>query len=140
MEFLIRCLVIDGVSSGSGLKVFARISSLCSCSLRLHYWSYMLLLYISKPPDVIYNFTIKLMIVLCMWSGIRFVATTRFSFWTWIWPTRRCRLGHELACWLQTFLKEKSSFKMVGLSFCSKLDWGSYIVSIAKTGYKKAGA
>ena len=29
---------------------------------------------------------------------------------------------------------------MVGLSFCSKLDWGSYIVSITKTGYKKAGA
>ena len=29
---------------------------------------------------------------------------------------------------------------MVGLSFSSKLNWGSYIVSIAKTSYKKAGA
>ena len=29
-------------------------------------------------------------------------------------------------------LEEKSSFKMLGLNFSSKLDWGSYIVSIAK--------
>ena len=37
-------------------------------------------------------------------------------------------------------LKEKSSFKMLGLTFSSKLDWGSYIVSIAKTASKKIGA
>ena len=37
-------------------------------------------------------------------------------------------------------LEEKSSFKMLGLSFSSKLDWGSYIVSIAKTTSKKIGA
>ena len=30
-------------------------------------------------------------------------------------------------------LKGKSSFKMLGLTFSSKLDWGSYIISIAKT-------
>ena len=30
-------------------------------------------------------------------------------------------------------LEEKSSFKMLGLSFSSKLDLGSYIISIAKT-------
>ena len=30
-------------------------------------------------------------------------------------------------------LEEKSSFKMLGLTFFSKLDWGSYIISIAKT-------
>ena len=29
-------------------------------------------------------------------------------------------------------LEEKSSFKMLGLNFSSKLDWGSYIISIAK--------
>ena len=29
--------------------------------------------------------------------------------------------------------EEKSSFKMLGLSFSSKLDWGSYVISIAKT-------
>ena len=37
-------------------------------------------------------------------------------------------------------LEEKSSFKMLGLTFCPKLDWGSYIVSTAKTASKKIGA
>ena len=37
-------------------------------------------------------------------------------------------------------LEEKSSFKMLGLTFSSKLDLGSYITSIAKTAYKKIGA
>ena len=37
-------------------------------------------------------------------------------------------------------LDEKSSFKMLGLTFSSKLDWGSYIISIAKTASKKIGA
>ena len=30
----------------------------------------------------------------------------------------------------ESVLKEKSSFKMLGLSFCSKLDWGPYIRSM----------
>ena len=37
-------------------------------------------------------------------------------------------------------LEEKSSFKMLGLTFTSKLDWGSYIISIAKTATKKIKA
>ena len=37
-------------------------------------------------------------------------------------------------------LEEKSSFKMLGLTFSSKLDWGSYIISIAETASKKIGA
>ena len=37
-------------------------------------------------------------------------------------------------------LEEKSSFKMLWLTFSSKLDWGSYIISIAKTASKKIGA
>ena len=37
-------------------------------------------------------------------------------------------------------LEEKSSFKMVGLPLFSKLDWSSYIISIAKTTSKKIGA
>ena len=37
-------------------------------------------------------------------------------------------------------LEEKTSFKILGLTFSSKLDWGSYIVSIAKTSSKKIGA
>ena len=39
-----------------------------------------------------------------------------------------------------SFLGEKSSFKMLRLTFSSKLDWSSYIVSIAKTAFKKIGA
>ena len=34
-------------------------------------------------------------------------------------------------------LDEKSSFKMLGLCFSSKLDWGSCIISIDKTGFMK---
>ena len=36
-------------------------------------------------------------------------------------------------------LKEKSSFTILELTFCSKLDWGSYTISIAKTASKKIG-
>ena len=34
-------------------------------------------------------------------------------------------------------LEKKSSFKMLGLTFSSKFDWGSYIISITKTASKK---
>ena len=37
-------------------------------------------------------------------------------------------------------LEEKSSFKMLGFTFSSKLDWSSYIIFIAKTASKKIGA
>ena len=37
-------------------------------------------------------------------------------------------------------LEENSSFKMLVLIFSSKLDWGSYIISIAKAASKKIGA
>ena len=37
-------------------------------------------------------------------------------------------------------LEEKSSFEMLGLTFSSKLDWGSYIISIPKTASKRNGA
>ena len=37
-------------------------------------------------------------------------------------------------------LEEKSSFKMLRLTFSSKLDFSSYIIPIAKTASKKIGA
>ena len=37
-------------------------------------------------------------------------------------------------------LEEKQSFKKLGLTFPTKLGWGSYIISIAKTASKKIGA
>ena len=36
-----------------------------------------------------------------------------------------------------SFLEEKSSFKMLGWTFYPKLDWGSYIISVAKAASKK---
>ena len=35
---------------------------------------------------------------------------------------------------------EERSFKMLGLTFSFKLDWGSHIISIAETASKKIGA
>ena len=40
----------------------------------------------------------------------------------------------------RSVLEEKSSFKMLGLSFSSKSDCGSYIVYIAETASQKIGA
>ena len=37
-------------------------------------------------------------------------------------------------------IDKKSPFKMLGLTFSSKLDWGSYNISIAKIAFKKIGA
>ena len=37
----------------------------------------------------------------------------------------------------ESVLEEKSSSKMLGFTFSSKLDWDFYIVSIAKTASKK---
>ena len=40
----------------------------------------------------------------------------------------------------ESVLEEKSSFKMLGLTSSYKLDWGSCIISVAKTASKKIGA
>ena len=40
----------------------------------------------------------------------------------------------------ESVLQEKSSFKMLRLTFSSKLDWDSYIISIGKSTFKKIGA
>ena len=40
----------------------------------------------------------------------------------------------------ESILEEKSYFKMLGLTFSSKLDWGSYIISSAKTASINIGA
>ena len=40
----------------------------------------------------------------------------------------------------RSVFEEKSSFKIIGVTFDSKLDWGTYIISIAKTASKKIGA
>ena len=40
----------------------------------------------------------------------------------------------------ESVLEEKSPLKMLGFNFSSKLDWGLFIISIAKTASKKIGA
>ena len=121
------------------------------------------LLYINDLPDdviAIYADTT----LLKMWSSIWSVATSKTGLWTWIWSMRQCGLGQDVACWFQCWknslvsfdqsnktdaidvkmdgsvLREKSSFKILGLTFSSKLDWGSHIISITKTASKKIGA
>ena len=37
-------------------------------------------------------------------------------------------------------LAEKSSLKMLGMTFSPKVDWGSYIISVAKIASKEIGA
>ena len=98
-----------------------------------------------------------------MWSGIWSVATTRIGFWIESdLPDNRLR--QEVACWFQCWKNAtsfvwlvskhwcywcengwvcswgKSSFKILGLTFSSKLDWSSCIAYIAKTASKKIGA
>ena len=60
--------------------------------------------------------------------------TQRFSF---DWSNKTGAIDVKMD---RSVLEEKSSFKMLGLSFSSKLDWGSYIISIAKKASKKIGA
>ena len=45
--------------------------------------------------------------------------------------------AHYVCSWWKI---RKSSFKMLGFTFSPKLDWASYIISIAKTASKKIGA
>ena len=99
-----------------------------------------------------------------MWLGIWSVGATRVGFWgtrvrfwTWIYLRRKWlvalsagksrlvsfdRSNNTVAIDMKmdgSVLGEISSFKMLGLSFSFKLDWGSYIISIAKTAPKKIG-
>ena len=40
----------------------------------------------------------------------------------------------------ESVLEEKSSFKMLGVTFYSKFDWGSYTIPFAKSASIKIGA
>ena len=48
------------------------------------------------------------------------------------------RPNHNVS--IDSFLEEKSPFKMLGVIFFSKLNWGSFIISITKTASQKIGA
>ena len=98
-----------------------------------------------------------------MWLGIWFVAATWIGIWTWIWSMGNWtgarsdflismlgKLSWFYLTVLMTLvllmgemdgsvLEEKWSFKVLVLTFSSKWDWGSYMISIAKTASKKIG-
>ena len=95
-----------------------------------------------------------------VWASI-FVETTTVSSWTWIWPLKLSELEQEVVIWFgktllvpvnlshnsgainvkinRTALGEKPSFKMLWITSSSKLDWGSYIVSVTKTALANVG-
>ena len=59
----------------------------------------------------------------------------------WLWNVNLFNNTGAINVKMDEFvLEEKSSFKMLGLTFSSKLDQGSDIISIAKTASKKIGA
>ena len=49
------------------------------------------------------------------------------------WSNNTCAIDFSV-------VEKKSSFKLLLLTFSSKLDWGSYITSIIKTTSKEIGA
>ena len=59
---------------------------------------------------------------------------TRLVLFTWSNNTGSIDVKME-----GSVLEEKSSFKMLGLTFFSELDWNSYIISVAKTAFNKIG-
>ena len=115
--------------------------------LILHFCCYTLMTFLMILSLILVSMLMLQLSTLC-WSVIWSVATTRDGCWTWIWSTRHWGLAQEVACWFQfskfsidvkmdgSVLEEKSSFKMLGLYFSSKFDWGSHIISIAKTVFK----
>ena len=53
------------------------------------------------------------------------------------WPNNTSAIDVEMD---RSLLEKKSSFQVLGVTFSSKLDWGSNILSVAKTSSKKIGA
>ena len=68
------------------------------------------------------------------------MADISFIKLNWIHLTRSNNTGAIDVKMDGSVLEEKSSFKMLGLTFSSKLDLGAYIISIAKNASKKIGA
>ena len=95
------------------------------------------LLYINDLPD---DVTVILLSLLADDTTVFSMCDQASDLW------QQLELAFELESDLRDVVEEKfldeekSSFRMLGLTFSSKLDWGSYIISIAKTAFKKIGA
>ena len=76
-----------------------------------------------------------------LWTGVRSgLLISMLRKLSWFRLTGLTTMALLMRKWMGLFLSKKSSFKMLGLTFSSELDWGCYIISIAKTASKKIGA
>ena len=127
-------------------------------SLALQFYYYTLMTFLMM-------FSVILLSMLTILSTInligRLICDNNYTgFWTWMWSSRHCGLGQWTVWWFQCCKKtkllsfrrsnntgsvdvkikgslpeEKLYFKILGLKFSSKLDWGSYIISIVETAF-----
>ena len=76
-----------------------------------------------------------------LWTGVRsgllISMLEKLSWFSFDWSSNNGSINVKMD---GSVLEEKSSFKILGFTFASKLDWSSYIISIAKTASKKIGA
>ena len=136
--------------------------------MRLHSWSYTFLLYINDlPDDVICDIAIyaddSTLYSKCdqasdLWQQLELASELETDLrdtvgWGKKWlvdfnagKTQLISFGRSNNSGSidlkidGSVLEEKPSFQMLGLTFSSKLDLGSYIISVAKTAAKKIGA
>ena len=112
--------------------------------LVLHFSYYTLMTFLMMESVKLLSMLMILLSILSVNRGIWALATTWINFWTWIWSMKYCIPGQEVAWWFQCWensnvffltglitlvllmdgsvLDEKWSFKMLGLTFSSKLD------------------
>ena len=87
-----------------------------------------------------FNWLLNLNLYKTLWTGVRnglLISMLRKLNWFHLTSLMTGSINLKID---GSILEEKSSFKMLGLTFSSKLDWGSYIISIAKTASKKIEA
>ena len=149
-SFLMRWLWV--VQDGNSSQVFATpVNVGVSRGSRLG--PTIFLLYINDLPDVICNIAIyaddtnlyyKFDQTSALWQQLEMAPELELNWGSkWLVNFNAGRTQLVSFDWSNTdaidvkidgsVLEEKSSFKMLGLTFSAKLDWGSYIISIAKT-------
>ena len=161
--------IISSFLSNRWLRVVLDMKSLQEYSVnagvsQVHSWSYTFRLYINDlPDDVISNVAIyaddtALYSYCDQWEQLELAFELGFDLrdtmdlgrkWLVDFNTGKTQLflfdksdnaGAIDVKMDGSAFEEKSSFKMLALTFSSKLDWGSYIISITKTASKEIGA
>ena len=83
--------------------------------------------------------TVEPSLLLCDWGSKWLVGFNAGKTWLVLfdWSNNIGAIDVEMD---GSVLEEKSYFKILGLTFSSKLDWGSYIITIAKAASNKIRA